>query len=397
MKKIYITSYFSKERNQSGKVSLPLFIRLTLLFIFLMIAAICSAKASSNITEFNLMDAKTELPVQPLNIGSVVDLATLQHRSVNIQAITHLLQADSVSFELSEQQMTTFNRTDGSSPYSVYGDSNGNYFSWIPEPGVYTLTAITYSKVNGISTAGSPVTITFSFIDTEQNNGVTGFNLINAKTNQVIQKLDSGAVINLAFLPTNRLNIQALTNPGHVGSVGFELNGPQFKNREDQSFPYSVWGDKNGDYYSWMPALGTYTLLARSYSQLNGISNRSPERIISFTLIDDPNVNAKSVPTPGTGSGNSSGLSEIFSAYPNPFCSSSEIKLDLPRDAEVKLEVYSLYAGPGKKVQLFEGFLEAGKHSFTFTPSEVQASGVYLVRFQFNSHQLSTRIIRIQK
>src|SRR6478735_347188 len=78
---------------------------------------------------------------------------------------------------------------------------------------------------------------------------ITGFNLINSSTDQVIQPLTTGAILNLAALPTRRVNIQAVTNPSTVGSVVFNLSGQESKTRIDNHGPnYSLQGDNNGDY-----------------------------------------------------------------------------------------------------------------------------------------------------
>ena len=145
---------------------------------------------------------------------------------------------------------------------------------------------------------------------------------------------------------------------------------------------------------SWLPSAKIVALLVLCLLGWFPGRSQGTSNISGFNLIDDPNAITRSVPTPGTGNG--SGLPELFSAYPNPFSSSSEIRLDLPKDTEVTLEVYGLYSGPGKKQVLYDGSLAAGKHTFTFKPSEGTVSGIYLVRFRMDTHLFTTRLLRLR-
>ena len=64
----------------------------------------------------------------------------------------------------------------------------------------------------------------------------------------------------------------------------------------------------------------------------------------------------------------------LFQNYPNPFNPNTEIKLRLPKQSEVSLEIYNIL---GQRVAvLIEGFLSAGVHNFTWNASKA-ASGVY--------------------
>src|SRR5205823_8857511 len=54
-------------------------------------------------------------------------------------------------------------------PYSVAGDNNGSYTTWRPAVGDHALIATPFSATGGTGTAGTPVTITFTVI----NSGAT--------------------------------------------------------------------------------------------------------------------------------------------------------------------------------------------------------------------------------
>ncbi|MCX7836203.1 MAG: T9SS type A sorting domain-containing protein [bacterium] len=66
-------------------------------------------------------------------------------------------------------------------------------------------------------------------------------------------------------------------------------------------------------------------------------------------------------------------------AYPNPFNTSTVLKVGVPKDANVTLAIYNLM---GQKVAtLHQGKLSAGYHSFTWNAPQI-SSGIYIVRME---------------
>ncbi|MFD2515175.1 malectin domain-containing carbohydrate-binding protein [Pontibacter locisalis] len=117
---------------------------------------------------------------------------------------------------------------------------------------------------------------------------VNSFTLINADTDQDIQTLTNGATLNLAALPTKNLNIRANTSPETVGSVVMELTGAHTRTVTENIAPYTLFGDNNNwDYYSWTPAVGSYTLKATPYYASNGTGTVGSALNISFTVSDE--------------------------------------------------------------------------------------------------------------
>jgi len=118
---------------------------------------------------------------------------------------------------------------------------------------------------------------------------VTGFTLINADTNQPVAGFDPiahGAKINLAKLPTRKLNIRANTKPAEVGSIRFVLAGRG--GRVEGDAPYSMAGDDKGNYKPWTPRPGAYRLTAKPYSQANARGKAGKSLTITFWIIDKP-------------------------------------------------------------------------------------------------------------
>lgn len=97
---------------------------------------------------------------------------------------------------------------------------------------------------------------------------VVSLTLINADTDQAVAGYDpipAGASLNLASLPTTRLNLRANLD-GAVGSVRFVWSGAESGTRTESSAPYALHGDTAGDYNPWTPATGGYSVTVTPYS-----------------------------------------------------------------------------------------------------------------------------------
>jgi len=140
---------------------------------------------------------------------------------------------------------------------------------------------------DGALSAGDDVTVTVN----PAAQAVISFTLINADTDQPIATFDplnDGATLNLATLPTRNLNIRANTSPATVGSVRFGLDGKS-NYRTDNSAPYSLGGDNNGNYSTWKPSLGSHTLTARPYTRSDARGTAGTALTITFTVTDKSN------------------------------------------------------------------------------------------------------------
>jgi hypothetical protein len=76
-----------------------------------------------------------------------------------------------VVFTLSGRQNAT--KIENISPYALFGDNNGNYNTWTPSVGSYTLKATPYSATGGGGTAGTSLTVNFQVVD-DNGGKVTG-------------------------------------------------------------------------------------------------------------------------------------------------------------------------------------------------------------------------------
>jgi len=108
---------------------------------------------------------------------------------------------------------------------------------------------------------------------------VTGFTLINAETDRAVPGFDpigEGATIDLSRLPTRKLSVRANTSAPDVGPVRFGLDGRD--RRVERTAPYSLTGDREGDYAAWTPPPGRHTLTATAGGRT---------ATLTFTVVDE--------------------------------------------------------------------------------------------------------------
>ena len=113
---------------------------------------------------------------------------------------------------------------------------------------------------------------------------VVSYTLVNAETDKDIMTISNGATISLSAIKAKKVNIRANTSTSRVGSVYFALSGAGSKTRSDESYPYSLYGDKNGDYYNWEPKAGSYTLKGTAYTGANRTGTAGTTLSINFTV-----------------------------------------------------------------------------------------------------------------
>jgi hypothetical protein len=119
---------------------------------------------------------------------------------------------------------------------------------------------------------------------------VTGFSLIAADAPRAplpgYEELRDGAVIDLASLPTRRINLLARTEPGVVGSLRFAVDDDENFNTEITA-PYTiVTGKGRAKDRSWLPRLGRHTITAIPYSGTYGNGERGVSVSLTLTFVN---------------------------------------------------------------------------------------------------------------
>jgi hypothetical protein len=128
---------------------------------------------------------------------------------------------------------------------------------------------------------------------------------------------------------------------------------------------------------------------AGRYSTAGGITVISPGRSAEYLLIEPGAPNSvRSVANTGL-----PGEFRLRQNYPNPFNPSTVIRYDLPRSAEVTLNVYDLL---GRIVQsLVRQRQEAGPHVITFNGTGLP-TGVYFCRLEAAGNAATIRMLMVK-
>lgn len=123
---------------------------------------------------------------------------------------------------------------------------------------------------------------------------VTALKLIDADTNQPIQTIGNGATIDLSKLATKHLNVQAIVSGG-VGSVKFGYDANVSYHLENTA-PFALAGDNNGDFNAWTPSTGAHTLRATPFSLTKAAGVQGTTRKVSFTVINGSSTSSPAAP-----------------------------------------------------------------------------------------------------
>ncbi|WP_265991427.1 putative Ig domain-containing protein [Larkinella insperata] len=115
------------------------------------------------VVSVSLMNATTDQQIRLLSNGEQINLATLASRNLNLRANTSPATVGSVRMVLSGRQNRT--QTETGAPYSLFGDSNGDYNNWIPPVGSYSLTVTPYTGAGATGSVGTPLTLNFTVIN----------------------------------------------------------------------------------------------------------------------------------------------------------------------------------------------------------------------------------------
>jgi hypothetical protein len=109
---------------------------------------------------------------------------------------------------------------------------------------------------------------------------LTGLTLVNVVTNTDVGPFINGMTIDLK----DQLSIRADAGAA-VSSVVFKGEGAEDVHIENVP-PFVIGGDTNGDYYRWLPSVGSHVLFVTPYSENEGNGAPGSSIIVSYTVID---------------------------------------------------------------------------------------------------------------
>lgn len=248
-----------------------------------------TASSLPSVSAIQLWDANSDKVLySSITDGMTIDLAKLSSSQLGFTALT---SSGTKSVRFTRDGST---RTEGISPFSMYGDQNngkdilGRTFT----TGKFTFSVQAFSGSNATGTASTQRTFTLNFINSASNTpsnatiapAVSGFTIVDGKTGVALAGLSnitSSTTIKLASLTTRNIQILAIAN-GSTESVKISWTGRS--TRVENSAPYEVFANSSGTAAPWYAVAGTYTLSATPYSQDKASGTAGSTRTISITF-----------------------------------------------------------------------------------------------------------------
>ncbi len=241
--------------------------------------------------------------------------------------------------------------------------SAANPIHMYTEAGRYTAT-LTVSDAEGLMDTD---TIDIIVDPREEEAVISSFTLINADTNTALYELTDGMEIDMASIADLNVSIRVHTDPEEVGSAHIELGGPIEQSTTDNTAPYSLFGDIDGNYQGVPFLVGDYALKGTLYSDMNqgGILTTSVN--LNFSVVD------LSI-TEGQMNG--------VNLFPNP--ASTEVFLEIldPAIVVYGIGVYDLNGRTAKSFNVADVKQENGMYKIEVSGL---TNGVYIVRLFSNA------------
>jgi len=151
----------------------------------------------------------------------------------------------SVKFSLMQNSSEVHNGIDTTAPYTIYGDSGGNYAGRTLAPGNYRLTATAYRTADQTGEPSAAYRVNFT-IEGEGPQALQVF-LIDADTNQRLGQVTPG----MRLSKWTNISFEAITNDDTLsteiiitGRAGTSYNNSQ----EEGVKPFSAFGDSSGNF-----------------------------------------------------------------------------------------------------------------------------------------------------
>lgn len=220
------------------------------------------------IEAFALVDADKNQIIREIKEGDELLFSEIKDLTLSFVAIADPEVVGSVWIEMESQTRcetcptSKTGRVENVIPYALFGDINSNYNGRKLSSGKYILYAKPFAKSNRQGEAGLDHTVNFTIkYDVE----VSTFVLVDSHTNQDVQIIKDGDVLNLASLGDLSFSIRGEADKSPIGSMKMEIEGPIHSSIFERVAPYALFGDNKGNYSGRKLPEGKYTLKAKAY------------------------------------------------------------------------------------------------------------------------------------
>jgi hypothetical protein len=231
---------------------------------------------------------------------ATLNLATLPTRRLNVRANPGPgWEAAGVRFGLDADPDF---KIETGAPYALAGNSGSDYLPWTPSLGAHTVTATPIDERR--TTAGPTHTVQLTVVDqvlpaptpiptpiptptptpAPVELAVSRLALVDATTDRVIRSLESGSIVDYSDLRTRQFTVVADVDGtlADGASVLFDLDDRE--HRVENSAPYALMGDVDGDVRGWTPTTGTHVVAATPYPEADARGTAGSSRSVTFTV-----------------------------------------------------------------------------------------------------------------
>jgi len=220
---------------------------------------------------FDLINSNTGEVVATITDGAEIEEATLpSNYHIRIQTT-----GNSISSVITD--VNGYERTQNDASWDYPNDSG----YWNEGAGEYVLTSTAYDRNYGNGAVCDQLSISFSIIG-EPCGSITGYQLVDSYTGDVITAIQDNGAIDIETLP-EEYHIEVLTEGNSIESVIIEVNG---STKTENHAPYDYYS--SGYYSSWEGGLGEYVVSSTAYDRNYGNGAICDESGITFSIIVAP-------------------------------------------------------------------------------------------------------------
>lgn len=248
---------------------------------------------------FTGADAREMVELSTLVNGAVIDLSQTSIDQLNIVAESvDVAKTGSVHFKLSGP--VSVDRWENNARYTMVVETVNFSVSKSEFPvGDYTLSVTPYALPDMTGNKGAVKTIKFKVVDNQIISSVpkiAAVNLVSVTETKgdyvVISRITEGVEIDLGELPTNLINVIAVSeDASKTGSVQFLLSGPVEINRTESNAAYALANETQHLDLSKneLPA-GDYSLVVTPYAEADANGEAGIPLLVNFSVSGETGV-----------------------------------------------------------------------------------------------------------
>ncbi len=340
-------------------------------------------KVEHKIAGFYQIDSDNDYIGNPVENGAMLDYSD---NPMSFEARPGTYKIGSVVLEL--HGPVSYSATENVEPFTLFGDSEGEFNGQSLPEGNYTLTATPYNETHEKGKEGIPLTINFTVEFNKDSFSIASFaNMVAADSGDILETIFvfNKMVIDKKDMATNNVNFVVHSNTPAIKSVYMALQGPvsSFETfvapshiQIENVAPYAMFGDVAGAFNGKSLPVGLYRITATPYAGEHASGSAGFGRRFEFEIIDTSFLLKNPVLA---ADGNA------VSLFPNPATGKTILQANNEQRIH-KTVVLDIF---GKKVREYSGLSNAEK---TIDLSGLH-KGLYFVQIQTDQEVVTKKLV----